>query len=930
MTGSAQPSMPTLVGRDIELASIRDALAAIDDGPLVIVLEGDAGIGKTVILRAAVEAARAAGRLVLTAFATEREAPLGYATLTDLLSDVADATTLRVPPRQREALDIVLLRSSRDAPIDPRLVATATSTTLTALADAGPLVVAIDDPQWVDTASFAALAFAFRRAPRTLGVIVSRRTDDIVLEADRLEAQVPGARTVRIRPRPLTVTGIHHLLEQRVGSVPRRQVLTRIVAVSGGNPFIALELGRAVVDAHAQDDGTTPLPVSATLRQLIDRRLDRLDERTLAVVIAAALADGATPALLRRLEPGIDVDAALIAAEALDLVVEDHGRIRPSHPLLTEAIVAAIPPAERRRRHRQIADLIEDPERRARHLALATVEPDAATADGLELGAVAASARGAPGVAADLFELAAERTPESEVDSIASRSVASAAAALRAGDFGRARSLAQTVLARGPRPQIAIEAIEVVADLAWVDGTVADARAMVEASLHTAPDMSTRRRLLARLVTFDITIDPGRAARIAEEALAIDAGEEDDTTTAAVLINGAFAGAAAGLGLDLTRLERGIALETANGLTMSSVPLVLFNGIDAMALARSRAEGEDEWYRDLGEEGQRAERRAQLAVAELRAGNLAVASSLADDAADRLEGLGVAEAWPLVLGWRSLIDAHAGRIDRARTTLLPLIAATTTEGRDWWAALLGYALAVAEEAAGEPEAVIAAVAALRDRLARTRIVDLLGERSEPLAFDAALALGRMASAEAELERLQRRHDALARPWTELALARCRARWLARDGDVRAGLDVLAAGTDDAADRLPFDRAQNAVVRGRLLRRLGHKHAAASAFRDALATFDAMGAGPWAARTRGDLARVGLRRGDPSALTETETRIAELAAGGRTNREVAAEAFISPKTVEANLSRVYAKLGIRSRAELGAWLADRDRADRPQT
>jgi DNA-binding CsgD family transcriptional regulator len=206
--------------------------------------------------------------------------------------------------------------------------------------------------------------------------------------------------------------------------------------------------------------------------------------------------------------------------------------------------------------------------------------------------------------------------------------------------------------------------------------------------------------------------------------------------------------------------------------------------------------------------------------------------------------------------------------------------------------------------------------------------DFLPDRSEPIDVESLIALGELERAREELARLEERGKIFPRLWITVGLPRVRALVLAAEGDVTAALTALEDLDLVAAAKLPFELGRTLLVRGRLQRRAKQKRAAAETLREALAIFERLGAPAWEARARADLDRVGLRR-SPDELTATERRIAELAATGLTNREVAQRAFVSPKTVQANLMRIYRKLGISSRAELGARMADERRRVAPQ-
>jgi DNA-binding CsgD family transcriptional regulator len=245
-------------------------------------------------------------------------------------------------------------------------------------------------------------------------------------------------------------------------------------------------------------------------------------------------------------------------------------------------------------------------------------------------------------------------------------------------------------------------------------------------------------------------------------------------------------------------------------------------------------------------------------------------------------------------------------------------------GRVFWEALLLSTLAFVEFADGDHRAVDQALTRMRDRLDAIGTRDLVPDRSEPFHIESLVALDQPERARRVLERLEERGRIFPRLWISATLPRARALVLASEGDLPAALAALEELDADAASKLPFDFAWTLLVQGRLHRRAKQKRAAADALRGALEIFERLGAPAWMAQTSAELGRVGLRRA-PAELTATELRVAELAAAGLTNREVASAAFMSPKTVQANLTRVYRKLGIRSRAELGARMA-KERAD----
>jgi DNA-binding NarL/FixJ family response regulator len=226
-------------------------------------------------------------------------------------------------------------------------------------------------------------------------------------------------------------------------------------------------------------------------------------------------------------------------------------------------------------------------------------------------------------------------------------------------------------------------------------------------------------------------------------------------------------------------------------------------------------------------------------------------------------------------------------------------------------------LGFVEFAAGEHEAADRALTRMHEWVDSIGAVDALFDRSEPFHIDALLALGELVRAREVLARLEERDRALPRLWTATTLPRARALVLGAEGDVAAALEALDELDLATASQLPFELAWSQLVKGRLHRRANQKLLAAETLGQALAGFERLGAPAWARQARNELERVGLRRRSRDELTASELQVAQLVASGLTNRDVARAAFMSPKTVEANLARVYRKLGIRSRAELGA-------------
>src|SRR6476646_7460168 len=276
-----------LVGRNAELERVDAFLASVRDDVHALAVTGPAGIGKTAVWQEAARRASESGFLVLTARPTGGEVKLSFATVADLLAPVGPETLAALPAPQRRALESALLRTDvGDAPLDGRAVATGLLSVLVELAASRPLVVAVDDAQWVDAASAAALAFAVRRLDGLpVGVLVSVRVEGE--RPETFEQSLPGERRDELEIGGLAVAALHAVLKHQLGRAFPRPVLVRIATVSAGNPFYALEIGREL-DRTGVPAAGAPLPVPREVRSLALARLERLPDATLEALLAAA------------------------------------------------------------------------------------------------------------------------------------------------------------------------------------------------------------------------------------------------------------------------------------------------------------------------------------------------------------------------------------------------------------------------------------------------------------------------------------------------------------------------------------------------------------------------------------------------------------------------------------------------------------------
>jgi DNA-binding CsgD family transcriptional regulator len=911
-----------IVGREAELEAVERFLDGVPSGPLALLIEGEAGIGKTTLWLEAVRAAADRAYRVLQVRPAQSEAELSYVALTDLLGEAFDVTRASLPAPQERALAIALLRGQPNEPADPRTTATGLVGVLTALTADAPLVLAIDDVQWLDAASARALEFAARRLPPRVGLLVTRRAQGIDQAPLGLRRALPEDRLQHVVPGPLSLAALHQVIELGLGTALSRPTLARIQDASGGNPFFALEIARALARDPSDYRLGDPLPVPQSLQELVLDHLRALSaDAHAAVLVAAALSRPTVAMVAEALAPERNAESALVAAEEAGVLVVEQERIRFTHPLLASVVYAAASNSQRRRLHRRLAEVVADPEERARHLASSVTDADEGTASELEQAARRAALRGAHDAAAELFEASCQLTAPNHIEELVERTLGRASAVIESGDLASARALAQQAVADAPTRALRVRALLLLCFVDWQAGAVESVLEHLEESLAAAgDDRDLQRDVNASLVGYMVPLDPKRTLELVEPAEQLLTGEHRPGQVSS-LFGRFWAEAQLGLKPNRELLERGLELE-AKASPLSAAPINWYTSTDEFDAARARHAIEDEWFRDRGREHLRADRLAYLALIELRAGRWDLADEHAERSCNMVDEFEIGLPHAVAFGYRSLIDAHRGRVERARSTLASLM--DDTEHQVWrhFVDRLLSILGFVEFAAGDHEAADRALTQMRQLHASIGVTEPMFDRSEPFHIESLLALGELDRAQETLLRLEERGRRFPRLWIDVTLPRGRALVLAAQGDVAAALAAIEELDLEAASQLPFELGWALLVKGRLLRRSKRRRSAAATLGEALEIFERLGAPAWAEQARSELARVEPRRRAPDDLTATELRVAELAAAGLTNREVAKAAFISPKTVEANLARVYRKLGIRSRAELGARMHGR--------
>ena len=439
---------PGVVGRDAELASLRDFVSSIPSGAVVLALEGDAGVGKTTLWEAGLEEAGDRGFRVLAARPAESETALSFSGIGDLLDPVLEKALAPLPAAQHRALSRALvLGDDEGPPPDPHAIGLALLNALRALADEVPVVVAVDDVQWLDPASASGLAYAGRRLrSERVGVLLSRRSglDSILLT--ELRRALPRDRVMTVDVGPLDAGALHHVVQSHLGLVLPRPVLDEVRDASGGNPFYALEIVRTLQRSGVSVDGAQPLPIPESLHDLVHGRLLALPPQCREFLLAAAA--HAHPTIdVTEAASGIDREAGLRPALEAHVVDLDQSRIRFTHPLLAAGAYETDDPARRAEIHARLAELLDDPEARAWQLAASIESPDEAVAEALEEAAKHARRRGALRSAALMLDRASELTPPIAADDALRRAVDAAYLHFESGDSRRAEAQLRDVIA---------------------------------------------------------------------------------------------------------------------------------------------------------------------------------------------------------------------------------------------------------------------------------------------------------------------------------------------------------------------------------------------------------------------------------------------------------------------------------------------------
>ena len=826
-----------------------------------------------------------------------------------------------MPSPQRRALSAALLLDDAEgsAP-DERAIAFAVFQLL-GEERSEPLLVAVDDAQWLDPASASVLGFALRRlAAAPAAILIARRGDGSEPVPLGLERAFPEERLWRLPLGPLSVGATHRLLRERLGVSFRRHTLVQLHQRSGGNPFYALEFARAL-----EQSGDLAIP--ASLSGLVSARLAALPEDVREALEPIALLSEPTISIVEAVasEPTAVLERLREAQAVGILELDDDERVRFSHPLLAAQVESELEPRRRRLLHRRLAKLVGDVEQRARHLALAADGPSTRVADELETASAVAASRGATGAAAELAERSLSLTPTSAPDGVLlRRQLLAADLHYASGDVERLRAILEPLVEQLPPGVERARVLRRLGETSFDDFERSE-RLLEQAFIEAETDARLKAEIVGpRVTTAFLRHGPAAAVKLARSSAQVVEDSGDLVLLATYLAELSLA-ELCGDGLTPGVLERALELEQLVGPLPTPTTPTLVDGLRLLYADEHEAAGEalERAYAAAVARGdESAQDNALLFLTELacRAGDWERADELAEAMLQSGSGWGPEFQGGSFLWIRGLVDAYLGRLDEARARATEGVALCREEGEQAFLERNLALLGLIDLSTGD-------YAAAAERLApvvRRRQARGAGEPSlypaRELAIEALVAVGDLDEARVQLEWLEEAGRRLGTSWPLAMGGRCRGLLQAAEGDLEAALASCERALE-VHERMPapFERARTLLIYGTMLRRAKRRKAAREAIEQALSIFQALPAPVWAENARAELARIGGRAPSGGGLTPSERRIAEVVAAGKTNKETAAALFISVHTVEDALKRIYRKLGVRSRTELARRL-----------
>jgi DNA-binding CsgD family transcriptional regulator len=890
-----------LYGRDAVCAQLRELLAGARGGESgTLVIRGDAGVGKSALLNFAAE--EASGMQVLQIRATEAEVDLAFAGLFALLRPILSKLSRLSGPQGRALAGALGLSEGRSP--DRFLVSAGALGLLAAAAEETPVCCLVDDAQWLDQPSAEALVFVARRL----------RADAVAL---LFAASHWGGRHFDAADIPeINLEGVDRQSAARILDGTGRKVAPyvreRLLAEAAGNPLALRELPAGLNEDERA--GRTPFPeqiaLTPRLRTLFERRIQRLPAHTREALLVCALDGTGDTGVVLHAAAQLALSAdSLGPAETDGLLRVAAGAITFAHPLVRAAVIDAAPLAQRQRVHTAFAQTLtaaEHVDRRVWHQAIAAVSGDDAVADALEESALRAQERGGHSTAAIAFQRAAELTQDKTRHG---RRLASAAdAAWNAGQADRARVLVERALRSGQNAELRPQLLHLLGLIERAEGRYRDAGETLLAAARESSDPSRTLEISVDVVYSAIGADfPDElVTALGHQAGALPTLTPTDEFNKRVVLwlGRQFAGE-----FDAAREHHDEVLRLADQLGddpraqyWASVltGFTFGNGKPALPYARRAVHA----ARTQGRVALMPELLAVLGLQFCWSSQFESAYATADEGAKLARDLGQNPALNLLT--LACVEAIRGQEASARAHAEQAREHGFINIRSAATGVLG----LLELGHGRPDA---AAEVLLEIMPSERL-DSIDFMTIPDLIEALVRTGRAAECEPLLERL-RGAGVMTEGFRRSLVARCEALL-----ETRPPGEAYAEALDLADALPPFERARTGLLYGEWLRRKRLRREARPHLRHAAEEFRRLGALPWAARADSELRATGetVRRREPSTLeqlTPQELQIAGLVAEGLTNKEIAAQLFLSPRTIEYHLRKVFIKLGIATRSEL---------------
>jgi DNA-binding CsgD family transcriptional regulator len=919
-----------LYGRDAERSRISELLdGARTSHSGVLVISGEPGVGKSALLDDARD--QASDMRVLSGTGVETEAHLPFAALHQLIRPILGHIE-NLPQPQAAALRSALGLATGGGD-DRFLVSLAALSLLADAAEDRPLLCLVDDAQWLDDASADALVFVARRLEAEGIVMLFAAREGELRRFER-----PGLTELRLGGLEPAAAGV--LLDRQAGAALSSEIRDRLVAETGGNPLALLELSSALSEAQLSGVETllAPIPVSARVERAFLARVHRLPPETQTLLLVAAADDSGELATVLRAAAHLGVAAAAFDdAEQAGLARVDGTRLKLRHPLVRSAVYQAAPLSRRQAAHRALASVLDgeiEADRRAWHRAAASVEPDPSVGNELEQAAQRARRRSGFAAASLAFERAASLTADEEHR--ARRLTAAAENAWLGGRVERALMLLEAArpLVSEPTQHADIDRFRGLIEM--TRGVPADAcHLLLRSAREVAPIDQERALQLLNLagLAAAYTGDKDAAVAIAEVAGRLSVETTPFLRMLAQLLiglgahaKGDFADAAPKLrvALDLAQeLDNDAASEQPVALLFAG-RAALYLGDDHTALrthqeaaARARASGALSIVTQI---------LPRLATAEVWAGRWLSAAANASEGIQLARQMGQHDLVAQQLVVLALIAALRGSEDECRSLAAESRELASARGLGIVAEIAHWALALLELGLGKGEEALT-----RGREISTTMVVFWGGLDR---IEAAVRAGERETARAWLDGFEPWAEHSEAAWARAVALHCRALLAAEEEAGDAESLFLSALARHAEAARPFEHARSELAYGEFLRRAGRRVEARTHLQAARDRFEGLGATLWSERARVELRASGqtARKRDPSTradLTAQELQIARFVAEGLTNREVAAQLFLSPRTIDFHLRNVYRKLGISSRTALARLDLNSENLSAPQ-